>query len=98
MSFLMKTARGAFGYVPRMFFTSDARLNAYLNQRGVIVSDNYSGSGIIPEYSLVSVGPVGGFGQQLVPPLNAVPGPNLPGNPLITPALALSFAENLLGE
>jgi len=96
--FLRKTARGAFGYAARMFFTSDARLNAYLNQRGVIVQPNQSAAGFEPTFSLVSVGPVGGFGQTLVLPLNAVPGPNMPGNPLLTPALALQFASNLVGE
>lgn len=85
-------------YIPRMFITQDARLNAFENGRVFQVNANGSSNGNDYQNSLESLQAPVGFDFAVQPELVAVPAPNELANPLLTPALALSFAENLSGH
>lgn len=84
-------------FVNRMFFTADARLNAY--EYSFLVPTGLEGStGEAPNMQLTAYIRPTDFDYHVTPPQIANPAPVGANNPLITPALALSYATNLAGH
>ena len=84
-------------FVHRMFFTADARLNAY--EYAFLVPTGLEGStGQAPMMQLTAYIQPTDFDYHVTTPQIANPAPVATNNPLITPALALSFAQNLVGH
>lgn len=82
---------------PRMYYTDDARLNAY--DYAFLVKTGVAGlTGITPDHNYFYAQPPTDFDYHVTPPQIASGAPIVPPNPLITPALALSFAQNLVGR
>lgn len=84
-------------FAHRMFFTADARLNAFENAQ--LVPTGLEGStGQAPMMQLTAYIRPTDFDYHVTPPQIANPAPVGANNPLLTPALALSFAQNLVGH
>lgn len=84
-------------FVHRMFFTADARLNTY--DYSFLIPTGLEGStGQAPMMQLTAYIQPTDFDYHVTPPQIANPAPVATNNPLITPALAMSFAQNLIGH
>lgn len=84
-------------FEPRNFVTMDARLEAY-DYSFLLLTGQEGSTGLQPNMMLMSAVTPTDFDYHVTPPQIASQAPVAANNPLITPALALSFAQNLAGH